>query len=134
MKNEALAKEWIKRAQSNLERARAERISEGILYEDLCFDCQQAVEKSLKALLVYTEVEFDWTHSITRLLNQIEAAGISVPEDIKESTVLAGYAVDTRYPGDYEPVSEEEYKQALNITERVSGWVEERMSEGDEDE
>lgn len=35
MKNQSLADEWLKRARSNLERARAGKVSEGILYEDL---------------------------------------------------------------------------------------------------
>ena len=35
MKNEALAKEWLKRARSNLERAKAGKVSEKILYEDI---------------------------------------------------------------------------------------------------
>jgi HEPN domain-containing protein len=44
--------EWIKRSKSNLERAKAGQVSEDILFEDLCFDCQQSVEKALKALLI----------------------------------------------------------------------------------
>jgi HEPN domain-containing protein len=43
MKDTALVDEWLKRAYSNLERARAGKVSEEILFEDLCFDCQQAV-------------------------------------------------------------------------------------------
>jgi HEPN domain-containing protein len=57
MKNKELVNDWIKRAKSNLERARAGRISQDILYEDLCFDAQQCVEKSLKSLLVSLDVE-----------------------------------------------------------------------------
>jgi len=38
MKNKDIILEWLKRARSNLERARAEKISDEILYEDLCFD------------------------------------------------------------------------------------------------
>jgi len=37
MKNKYIISEWLKRARSNLERARAEKISDEILYEDLCF-------------------------------------------------------------------------------------------------
>jgi HEPN domain-containing protein len=48
MRDKTLVDEWLKRAHSNLERAKAGRVSEEILFEDLCFDCQQAVEKSIK--------------------------------------------------------------------------------------
>ena len=50
MRNLERAKEWLKRAKSNLARAKAGKVSEDILYEDLCFDAQQAAEKALKAL------------------------------------------------------------------------------------
>jgi hypothetical protein len=41
MTDQALVDEWLKRARSNLERARAGKVSEAVLLEDLCFDCQQ---------------------------------------------------------------------------------------------
>ncbi len=116
MKNQG--EQWLKRARSNLEKAKAGKVSDGILYEDLCFDCQQAVEKSLKALLVYLNIVFPFTHSITRLL-----------ELIKDSTVLTDYAVTTRYPGDYDPVDEKEYKESVYIAEQVFNWVKKQFEE-----
>lgn len=44
MRNRTLVDQWLSRARSNLDRARAGKVRETILYEDLCFDCQQAVE------------------------------------------------------------------------------------------
>lgn len=58
MKNQQLVELWLIRARSNLERARAGKISEEILFEDLCFDCQQAVEKSLKAWVISRDIIF----------------------------------------------------------------------------
>jgi len=129
MKNLPRAEEWLKRARSNIERAKAGRVSEGILYEDLCFDCQQAVEKSLKGLLVHLEIEFPWTHSIAKLIELIEEAGVEVPESIKDSVILTVYAVSTRYPGNQEPVDESEYTVAAKIAEKVYYWVKEKTQE-----
>lgn len=129
MKDKALVEEWLKRARSNLQRAKAGKSSEEILFEDLCFDCQQAVEKSIKALLVDCNIEFDKTHSIAKLLNQIEDAGITVPEEIKETSELTVYAVDSRYPGDYDPITESEYGLALTMAEKVVNWVEEKIEQ-----
>ncbi len=123
MKNKDIISEWLKRARSNLERSRAEKISDEILYEDLCFDAQQAVEKSLKALLVRLDKPFPKTHSIGMLLKLIEETGVEIPDDINRSKILTDYAVNTRYPGMYEPVSEEEYKEALKIAVRVFEWA-----------
>ena len=38
--------------------------------------------------------------------------------------MLTGYAVETRYPGDYESVVEKKYKEALAIADQVVNWVE----------
>ena len=123
MKNREIILNWLKRARSNLERAKMGKVTQGILYEDLCFDAQQAVEKSLKAILVKLNQSFPKTHSIGILLKFIEEAGVEIPENINQAKLLTAYAVDSRYPGDYEPVSKEEYEEALKIAEDVFKWL-----------
>ena len=49
--------EWLQRAKSNLIRAQQPRL-EGVCWEDLCFDAQQAVEKALKALLIHYNIPY----------------------------------------------------------------------------
>lgn len=94
------------------------------------FDCQQAVDESIKALLVYLEIDFEKGHSISKLLNQVENAGIPpVPEEIKETSELTVYAVSTRYRGDYEPVTETEFEQALEMAEKAVKWTEDMIEE-----
>ena len=123
MKNKDLADNWIKRAKSNLDRARAGRISDDVLYEDLCFDAQQSAEKALKSLLVSLDVEFPWKHDIDVLFNLISGAGITIPDDLKAAVILTRYAVHTRYPGLSEPVSETDYREALALAEKAFHWV-----------
>lgn len=123
MKNREIILNWLKRARSNLERAKMGKVTRGILYEDLCFDAQQAVEKSLKAILIKLNQSFPKTHSIGVLLKLIEEAGVEIPENINQAKLLTAYAVDARYPGDYEPVNKEEYKEALKIAEDVFKWL-----------
>jgi len=123
MKNESLVRIWLKRAKSNLGIAKAGKVFEDILYEDLCFDCEQAVEKALKALLVSFDVSFPWTHSIGHLIELIEKQNIEVPNEIMDSISLTAYAVSTRYPGDFEPIEEQEYLETLETAEKVYNWV-----------
>lgn len=94
-----------------------------ILYEDLCFDCQQAVEKALKSLLVHLGVVVERTHSIAVLLTLIEKKGVDIPKEVKLSMILTEYAVEMRYPGAYEPVTKKEFEEALKIAEKVIRWV-----------
>ena len=123
MKEIDLAKEWLKRAKSNLEKAKIKVKTKEILYEDLCFDCQQSAEKSFKALLVYLNTPFPKTHSINLLIELIASQKINIPDAIKESVILTDYAVDTRYPGDYKAINKEEYKISLKLAINVYEWV-----------
>ncbi|MHC2995220.1 MAG: HEPN domain-containing protein [Candidatus Atribacteria bacterium] len=57
------------------------------------------------------------------LLKLIEEAGVEIPDNINQAKLLTAYAVDARYPGDYEPVTKEEYKEALKLAEDVFEWL-----------
>jgi len=123
MKNNEFARDWLRRAKSNLERARVGKIKDEILYEDLCFDCQQSAEKALKALLISIDKEFPPTHSIARLLEIVSETKIEIPAEIHKAIDLTDYAVKTRYPGESEPVTKEEYEEAVTIAETIYSWV-----------
>ena len=78
---------WIQRACSNLRLAEKGH-GKDILLEDLCFNAQQAAEKALKAICLYKGQDFPKTHSITRLVDLVESAGIIISEQIKEADFL----------------------------------------------
>ena len=116
--------QWIRRAESHLARAKLGRQVPEILYGDLCFDAQQATEKSLKALMLYLSIRAPRTHSIGYLLRLIEDSGkVQGPGALKEAAILTDYAVQTRYPGDWEAVGESDYKQAVLLADDVYNWV-----------
>lgn len=114
--------EWLNRAKSNLARARLE--GEAVYLEDLCFDAQQAAEKAIKAVLVQQKTRFPYVHDLADLLTRVEQAGQTIPEPVKQAARLTRYAVVTRYPGFTEPVSREEYEEAVAIAETVVHWAE----------
>jgi HEPN domain-containing protein len=90
--------EWLRRARSNLAKAKAGDVPE-VVYEDLCFDAQQASEKAIKALLVKQQVPFPKTHAIGELLRLVQENGIDVPSPIRESALLTDYAVNRAQRG-----------------------------------
>lgn len=75
----------------------------GVYLEDLCFQAQQAAEKVGE-----------------------------VPEPIREAARLTDYAVEARYPGVSEPVTEEEHREAVRLAEAVALWVESELASGSE--
>ena len=73
--------------------------------------------------MIFNNVQFPYVHTISKLLEIIEAHNVVIPHDVMEAVILSDYAVETRYPGDYEPVGEEEYLRALEIARSVCQWV-----------
>jgi HEPN domain-containing protein len=119
--------DWLRRARSNLARARDDSGVPEVLYEDLCFDCQQAAEKAFKAVLVRKGIDFPKVHSIGHLIELLETGKVKIPQSVKEAASLTHHAVESRYPGISEPVTREEYLEALKMAEKVVEWANSRM-------
>ena len=113
---------WLYRAKSNLKIAKIPK-NYDIAYEDLCFEAQQCAEKSLKALLVVHNEELTKTHSFGVLIAKLEKY-MEVPNEIRQVGELSDYAVQTRYPGDYVEIGQDEYKKAIELAERIYHWAE----------
>lgn len=121
--------EWLRRAKSNLAIAR-QQATEDIYWEDLCFETQQAAEKALKAVLLFKNIPFRLIHDLSEPLTLLEQHGVSLPEDIRAAAALTDYSVEARYPGPFEPVTEDEYREALRIAETVVAWAEAQITSG----
>lgn len=119
---------WLRRARSNLARARDIRLTSEILLEDLCFDAQQAAEKAIKAVLIARNIEFPRTHSIADLLTLLQQSGTVVPDQIREAIRLTRYAVQTRYPGVSEEVTPPEHQAAVALAENVVRFAEQLIN------
>ena len=119
--------EWLKRARSSLELAKYSD-NELVCYEDLCFQIQQAVEKGLKGLLIYYGAEPERTHHLSVLLYDLENY-TDIDDEIKEVLKLYNFAVQTRYPGEYEEIEKEEYEQSIIIAEKCLSWINEKITE-----
>jgi HEPN domain-containing protein len=115
--------EWLGRARSSLALSAAEM--PGVLYEDLCFQAQQAAEKALKAVFVSRKIPYPYTHDINALLSGLELQGITIPETLWAAVTLTSYASATRYPGFETPVTKKEYHRAVGLAEEILRWAEE---------
>ena len=118
----------MKRARSDLQLGRVALRSKGVLPEDACFHAQQCAEKALKALLLKLGVEFPRTHAIEVLLDLLKAQGLDIPNSVDEAFVLTEYAVQARYPGEWEPVTKSEARKAIERAALVLAWVEGQLA------
>ncbi|MFN8498717.1 MAG: HEPN domain-containing protein [Anaerolineae bacterium] len=119
---------WLQRAESNFRLAQVGK-AEAVFFEDLCFEAEQAAEKALKAVLIHRSHEYPKTHSLGLLIELIEQY-VGVSDAVRAAVALSNYAVQTRYPGDYSPVSEEEYEQALILAQTIVSWARQQIERG----
>lgn len=89
----------------------------GDVTEIVCFHCQQAVEKYLKALLIKNNKEVTKTHNIDFLLQQCIEINSIFEEYIGNS--LSEYAVDTRYPDIRYIPTQEETEEAIQLMNNI---------------
>ena len=93
--------------------------------EPIGFHAQQAVEKTLKAVLALHAVRFGKIHEIGRILTLLRKNNIAYPSEFDELDQLSPYAVDLRYP-DLLATQVQAFDRvwAREMVRRVRAWAE----------
>ena len=97
---------WIKKAESDLRSANVLLKADDVITEAVCFHCQQAIEKYLKAFLTEKNVRFGKIHDLLTLLE------MCIRED-KEFEKLDKYRISELTF----------YKEAFEIAKRVKDFI-----------
>lgn len=114
-------KQWLQKADEDLFVVEKLTESEIIATSSVCFHCQQAVEKFLKAFLIANGIEIKKTHNIEFLLSECADFDTDFAEiDPKE---LSDFGVDVRYPGDMYIPSQEETIEYKNLSLEIRDLV-----------
>jgi HEPN domain-containing protein len=92
----AYVKQWIEKAEHDMITAQRLLEIEPMILDNACFHCQQAVEKYLKAFLIYNGVDIEKTHNIVFLLSQ--CANFDPAFSAIDPLNINVYAVQGRYP------------------------------------
>src|SRR4051812_20912175 len=90
---------WVRKAEDDLESARALAALSPPKRDQACFLCQQAAEKYLKALLHESGVRIPHTHKLRDLLDLLLPHDGTLAHLRRGLKTLTRYAVDYRYPG-----------------------------------
>jgi len=86
------------------------------------FHAQQAVEKSIKAVLASREQGFPLTHDLEGLLERCGQVGVEVPAELERSAgLLTPYAVRHRYGG--QPPDLVDRKSAQSLAALAVDWA-----------
>ena len=114
-----IIRKWIRKAENDLKNATFTlQIIEDCPTDTICFHAQQCVEKYIKALLIYHKIDFPKTHNIDRLISLLAIPG-KLDITKHEMQLLTDYAIESRYPDDFEDIPYSEAEKAVTIAKRI---------------
>jgi len=95
----------------------------------ICFHAQQAVEKFLKAFLIFYDIDFPKTHDLDFLLSESIKVDKTGFQDINLKS-LTDFGVSVRYPDDFYIPDQKETKDYRDVAIKVKTIVEEKINLG----
>ncbi len=104
---------WLTKAEHDLLNVQTVIEHNPLILDTACFHCQQAVEKYLKAYLIYKNVVVEKTHNLHFLLelcSQHDKAFLNF-----DTQNLNDFGVEVRYPDNFIDPSMEETKEYLQL-------------------
>lgn len=115
--------DWLFHAYQDLLAARM-LIVDRRLFNPTVFHCQQAIEKSLKAFLLYKHRKLFDGHNLTWLCKQAALTDQSFTKWIGKSTLLNRFYIETRYPADIpEEIDRQLVEEILEATEDMMDFI-----------
>jgi HEPN domain-containing protein len=114
-----LVRQWLARADRDLEAARIIR-GQGTPYLDIAaFHCQQAAEKAIKGLLVLNDTRFTKTHDLVALIEQADPFLPGLLRFVPRAGRLSPFGAEERYPGDLELTDAADYEALESVAYEI---------------
>lgn len=123
-----LINNWINKAEKDLLTAEHELSFPDAVTESVCFHCQQAAEKYLKAYLVFLGASFAKTHEIGELITKCEERDREISALKEEADKLTDYAIEVRYPEEWFEPTLEEAKDAFEMAKKIKEFISNRIT------
>ena len=114
---------WVAKAEKDLLSAKHELSFSDAVTETICFHCQQAVEKYLKAYLIFLGVSFTKTHEIGELITICENKDSEISVLKEEADKLTDYAIEVRYPDEWFEPTLHDAKESFEIAKKIKEFV-----------
>lgn len=113
---------WLIKAEHDRQTAQAALAHQPPITDTAAFHCQQAIEKMLKAYLVFRQTPFEKIHDLQALLRQCAQQDSTFEKLFDRVEPLSAYAVRFRYPGPADPTVEQ-VNAALAVVAEVRHFV-----------
>ncbi len=112
-------KQWIIKGDHDLGTAKITFLHIPEYLDTVTFHCQQAVEKYLKAFLIFHSKAFKFSHDLIYLLEMIVQIDADFEDFFDNISELQGYAVEIRYPNETIFLSNEKVEKAIFTAKSV---------------
>ena len=119
-------KQWLMKAEEDLFVVCRLTETEVVATASVCFHCQQATEKFLKAFLIVNGIDIKRTHNIEFLLS--ECSDIDKDFEGIDPRDLSDFGVDARYPGDMYIPDERETLEYKKLAFDIKALVESKIN------
>ena len=120
--------QWIIKGDHDLGTAKITYLHIPEYLDTVTFHCQQAVEKYLKAYLIFQSILFRFSHDLVYLLDLITQKDFDFDIYYDKISELQGYAVEIRYPSESIYLSKEQVEKAMLIAKDIREFVTKKMN------
>lgn len=103
---------WLHDALTDLRVAELALNTPGLDPHPACYHAQQAAEKALKAILVYVQIQYPFTHDLDSVRARIPS-GWPVKDEFPPFKALSQWAYKARYPGEWAEPTAADAREAL---------------------
>ncbi len=121
-RQQELARLLMRKALQDLEALKALLPNPAIADEVIGFHAQQAIEKGIKAALTRLGVQYNFTHDLSVLFQQVTDTGLEVPVSREAVEELTAFAVQFRYTL-YEDEAGLDRPAKIQLAEKFIQWA-----------
>ena len=128
-KTKAYVQLWLDKANSDLKNAEIilAAQTESPPLDTVCFHCQQASEKFIKAFLIFHGKQFPFTHNLADLVAICMQVDLTFAAIQKKAETLTPFAVEIRYPDDFYMPTRKESEEAFAIATEIKAFISTRL-------
>ena len=127
MDKKELIKEWLKKSEHDLGTAKIIFLNKPEYSDTICFHCQQAAEKSLKAIWIKYGIKIIKTHDLLYLLDKISEIEEVESRIYGYCEVLNDFSIEIRYPGEIIEPTKEEVMEAIEVTDKIMNFCADKL-------
>jgi HEPN domain-containing protein len=124
-----LVRQWLEKAGHDRGIAETLMIQQSPYTDGICFHCQQAVEKMLKAALIARGIPFKRNHNLAYLADLLSEEA-AIPDAFRDDLEhLEDYAVEVRYPDAMVEPTATDAQEAVSIVNTAPHFVNEVLGQ-----